>query len=234
MKGRFKPFFLWLLLGGLGITALTGMNPNFSPESKNPISIKLPEPNYSGEITLEEALLNRRSIRSYQDKPLSLEQVSQLLWAAQGITDYSRGFRTAPSAGATYPLEVYFLSGKVTGLSAGLYHYIPERHELILILEGDKRQGLFQASLRQTSIIEAAGVLIFTAIYERTTARYGERGIRYVHMEAGHAAQNVYLQAVSIGLGTVTIGAFEEGRVKKVLNLEERENPLYLMPVGII
>jgi len=234
MKGRFKLFFLWLLLGGLGITALTGVNPNFSPEGKNPAPLKLPEPRYSGVITLEEALLNRRSIRSYQDEPLSLEQISQLLWAAQGITDYSRGFRTAPSAGATYPLDVYFLSGKVIGLPAGLYHYLPERHELILVEEGDKRQELFQASLRQTSIREAAGVLIFTAIYKRTTARYGERGFRYVHMETGHAAQNVYLQAVSLGLGTVTIGAFEDKRVKKVLNLAEEEEPLYLMPVGII
>ncbi len=207
MKSKFLFFFLLLIMGGLGITTLVSANQNVKEENTNLKLIKLPEVIQKGEISVEEALTRRRSVRAYKDLPLSLEQVSQLLWAAQGITEPSLNFRTAPSAGALYPLEVYLLSGNIIGLPAGLYRYIPEQHVLILVSEGDKRQELFQASLRQSSIRNAPGVLIFTAVMERTTRRYGERGIRYVHMEAGHASQNVYLQAAVLGLGTVAIGA---------------------------
>ncbi len=221
-------------MGGLGITTLVSANQNFKEENSNLKSIKLPEVIRKGGISVEEALTKRRSVRTYKDIPLSLEQVSQLLWAAQGVTEPSLNFRTAPSAGALYPLAVYLLSGNITGLSVGLYRYIPEQHALILVSKGDKRQELFQASLRQSSLRNAPGILIFTAIMERTTRRYGERGIRYVYMEAGHASQNVYLQAAALGLGTVAIGAFDDRAVKAILDLPEQEQPLYLMPLGVI
>lgn len=234
MRSKFLFFFLLLIMGGLGITTLVSANQNFKEENSNLKSIKLPEVIKKGEISVEEALTNRRSVRTYKDIPLSLEQVSQLLWAAQGVTEPSLNFRTAPSAGALYPLAVYLLSGNITGLPVGLYRYIPEQHALILVSKGDKRQELFQASLRQSSLRNAPGVLIFTAVMERTTRRYGERGIRYVYMEAGHASQNVYLQAAALGLGTVAIGAFDDRAVKAILDLPEQEQPLYLMPLGVI
>lgn len=193
--------------------------------------IKLPEPKYSSTISIENTLLKRRSIRNYKNVPLMLSEVSQLLWAAQGITD-PRGFRTAPSAGALYPLEVYVVAGNVNDLSRGVYKYKPQGHELVQISKGDKRGELSAAGLGQPSVKNGAIVIIFSAVYERTTQKYGERGLRYVHIEAGHAAQNVYLQAVSLNLGTVVVGAFDDGKVKSVLNMSAKEEPLVIMPVG--
>ncbi len=194
-------------------------------------SIKLPQPLENSKISVEKALQERRSIRQYKNQPMSLPELSQLLWAAQGISG-SGGRRTAPSAGALYPLEVYVVAGKVTGLSAGIYSYDPHKHELSRIAKGDARAELSKAALGQSPIKNAAAVLVFSAVYERTTVKYGERGIRYVHMEAGHAAQNVFLQAVSLDLGTVVIGAFQDEQVRAFLHLPEREQPLYIMPVG--
>ncbi|MEN3183389.1 MAG: SagB/ThcOx family dehydrogenase [Atribacterota bacterium] len=194
--------------------------------------IPLPPPRLESEVSVEEALLQRRSHRSFTPSPLSLQEIAQLLWAAQGVTDKASGFRTAPSAGALYPLEVYFVAGQVEDLSPGVYRYLPEEHALCEVLLGDRREELFRAALFQKWVKEAPGVLVFTAIYERTTRKYGERGIRYVHMEVGHAAQNVYLQAEALGLGTVVVGAFEDSGVQKALGLPVNERPLYLMPVG--
>jgi len=182
-------------------------------------------------MSLEEALAQRRSIRSFKEGPLKLSELSQLLWAMQGITD-PRGLRTAPSAGATYPLEIYVVVSNIQGLSPGVYHYMPQGHGLERIAEGDKRQVLYEAALRQAPVKTAPLVVVIAAEYERTVRRYGERGIRYVHMEAGHVAQNLCLQAVALGLGTVPIGAFEDEEVKNVLGLPEVHKPLYLIPVG--
>ncbi len=193
--------------------------------------IKLPEPKYDGGMPLEEAILRRRSVRDFKAMPLRISEVSQLLWAAQGITG-TLGRRTFPSAGALYPLELYIVSGDVENLPAGIYKYMPGRHELLKIKEGDVRKDLRDAALGQSSIKRAAAVIVMSGVYERTTAQYGERGVRYVHMEAGHAAQNVYLQTVSLGLGTVVIGAFHDEEIRKVMNMSENERPLYLMPVG--
>lgn len=193
--------------------------------------IKLPTPIYDSETAVEEALLERRSVREYRHEPLTLAEVSQLLWAAQGIT-HPAGLRTAPSAGGLYPLEIYLLAGDVTDLPAGIYRYKPQGNELILIAEGDARQALSQAALNQSAARDAAAVIVIAAVYERTTLKYGERGIQYVHMEVGSAAQNVYLQAVSLNLGTVFIGAFYDDEVKKVLHMGKDEQPLGLMPVG--
>lgn len=194
-------------------------------------AIALPQPVMDGTMSLEKALQERRSVRQYAALPLSLSDLSQLLWAAQGVTG-AGGKRTAPSAGALYPLELSAIAGKVTGLAAGVYAYDPRRHELKRIADGDARDALSGAAFGQPSIRNAPAVIALFARYERTTVKYGERGIRYVHMEAGHAAQNVQLQAVARRLGTVVIGAFDDEGVRKVLRLTDREHPLYLIPIG--
>ncbi len=193
--------------------------------------IKLPAPNLHGTVSLEDSLVRRRSVRDYSQEPLNLGELSQLLWAAQGITG-DWGARTAPSAGALYPLEVYALVGNVQGLAAGIYHYIPNDHDIVLTTPGDMRLQLAGAALGQTSVKSAAVDLVFTAVYPRITRKYGERGIRYTHMEIGHAAQNVCLQAAAMGLGTVPIGAFDDIKVGTLLKLPKDEAPLYIIPVG--
>lgn len=193
--------------------------------------ITLPEPVFSSLTSVEEALSKRKSVRTYHAEPLSISDVSQLLWAAQGITRPD-GYRTAPSAGALYPLEIYLLAGDVTSLDSGFYRYEPESHILEKMLKGDFRDELSQAALNQEAIRDAPAVMIITGIYERTTGKYGGRGRQYVHMEVGSISQNIYLQAVSLDLGTVFIGAFYDEEVKKVLRLGENEVPFSIMPVG--
>jgi len=196
--------------------------------------IELPGPKTVGTMSVEEAILRRRSIRNYANKPLSLEDISQLVWAAQGITDAGQGFRSAPSAGALYPLEIYVVVGAngVTGLADGVYRYDPEGHRLEGILMGDLRSRLADAALGQSPVREAPVCIVIAAVYERTTTKYGERGIRYVHIEAGHVGQNLYLQAVARGLGMVVIGAFQDDLVQSVLSLPAEQKPLYIIPVG--
>jgi SagB-type dehydrogenase family enzyme len=193
--------------------------------------IKFPAPRSTSNTSVEEALMKRRSVRAYSGRNVTIQEVSQLLWAAQGITA-PWGGRTAPSAGALYPLELYVVVGDVDGLDKGVYKYKPEGHELEKVADGDKRRELSNAALNQECIRNAAIDIVFTAVYERTTWKYKERGIRYVQIEAGHAAQNVYLQAVSLDLGTVVIGAFFDDMVKEVMHAGDDEEPLYIMPVG--
>jgi len=187
--------------------------------------IALPSPARSGHLSLEQALARRRSVREFSDKPLSDQDLSQLLWAAQGIT-HLEDLRTAPSAGALYPLELYLVN------AAGFHRYDPQHHELHRRSERDLRPALYRAALEQ-AVREAPAVFVITAIYERTARKYGDaRSPRYVHMEAGHAAQNLLLQAVALGLGAVPIGAFHDAQVQKVLGLPTEEQPLYLIPTG--
>jgi SagB-type dehydrogenase family enzyme len=193
--------------------------------------ITLPEIITKGNISLEEALQLRRSTRRYSDNSLNISHVSQLLWSAQGITN-ERGYRTAPSAGATFPLEMFLVANNVDGLTKGLYHYDPQQHSLRFLREEDLAEPLSRACLGQRMLREGAAVLVFAAEFERTTARYGERGIRYVHNEIGHASQNVHLQAAALGLGTVVIGAYRDEEVEALLQLDEALRVLYLMPVG--
>ncbi len=195
------------------------------------LRINLPVPKADSGVSVEKALRERRSVREFKRTPLALNELSQLVWAAQGISGPA-GLRTAPSAGALYPLELYVLAGKVEGLAAGIYKYNPRGHELMRIVEGDKRHGLSEAALSQSSIRDAAAVFVFAAVYERSTIKYGRRGVRYVHMEAGHAGQNVCLQAVALNLGAVVTGAFDDEQVKKIVNMTANEEPLYLIPVG--
>lgn len=194
-------------------------------------SIKLPKPQYDSNVSIEETLLKRRSIRSYKSEPLAIAEISQLLWSAQGVTN-RKGFKTAPSAGALYPLEVYIAAGNVTDLDAGIYKYYPHKHEIVNTIKGDKRSELCRAGLGQSSIKNAPAVMVFCAVFERVTGSYGKRGIQYVHMEVGHAIQNVCLQAISLGLGSVIIGAFNDYDVKDVMNFELDEHPLLILPVG--
>ena len=200
----------------------------------NQTKIHLPAPNQRGETPLETAIARRRSIRSFTSEQLSQYQLSQLLWAAQGVIENLGGFRTVPSAGATYPLELLVLCGEssVEKIGAGIYRYNVDSHSLIRHLEGDVRRELAGAALGQDCIYEAPVDIVICADYERTTIRYGTRGEKYVHMEVGHAAQNLYLQATALGLGTVVIGAFHDEQVREVLKLEKRCKPLYIMPVG--
>jgi SagB-type dehydrogenase family enzyme len=195
--------------------------------------IALPTPRLKGEMSLEEAVSRRRSRREFKGPPLTLEQVSQILWAAQGITDRG-GLRAAPSAGALYPLDLYAAVGQQTveGLAEGVYHYGPQGHTLERILEGDVRETLARLAVEQEFIAESPLALVITGEYERTSWKYRERAARYVHMEAGHAAQNVYLQAEVLGLSTVTVGAFQDEELARALGLPAEHQPLYVMPIG--
>jgi SagB-type dehydrogenase family enzyme len=212
-----------LLILLFGITLSTG----FANQTGG--NMKLPEPKYTSNISVEEAMLKRRSVRSYKDKALTVEEVSQILWSVQGKTA-EWGGRTVPSAGATYPLEIYLVAGKVEGIEPGVYHYNPANHSITIKKQSDVRSKLAIAALGQEYIAKAPISIVISAIYERTTRRYGERGIRYVYMEAGHAGQNCHLQCETMGLGTVMIGAFDDEEVKRVLGIAEA--PLYIMPVG--
>ncbi|MEA3324566.1 MAG: SagB/ThcOx family dehydrogenase [Euryarchaeota archaeon] len=195
--------------------------------------IMLPEPRTTGEISIEEAMRNRRSVRRYTKEAITLNDLSQLLWAAQGITS-EEGFRTAPSAGALYPLEVYVVAGNVDGLAGGVYRYRAEGHTLQRIRDGDLRKNLSECALKQTQITDAAVDIVFAAVFNRTTAKYGERGVRYVYIEAGHAAQNVYLQAEALDLGVCAVGAFYEQEVSELLALPEEEIPIYILTIGMV
>jgi len=189
-------------------------------------TITLPEPGLIGTVTLEETLQLRRSVRQFQDTPLTDAQIGQLLWAAQGITHPS-GLRTAPSAGALYPLEFY------AATQDGLFHYRPHSHSLERVLEDDPRPALHQAALRQNAVLEAPLVIVISAVFERTAQKYGDaRTPQYVYLEAGHAAQNILLQAVALELGAVPIGAFYEDQIIQALSLPADQVPLYLIPVG--
>ncbi len=198
--------------------------------------ILLPYPSLKGNISVEEALLMRRSVRDYLPKPLTLKQLAQILWAAQGITELRYKFRAAPSAGATYPLEVYVVvkSGGVEGVKAGIYKYDVDTHSLLLVKEGDFSKELAKAALDQEWVLEAPVNIVIVAEYERTTRYYGSRGYQYVHMEVGHVGQNIYLQAVALNLGTVAVGAFYDDKVAGILDLPANYRPLYIMPVGAV
>ncbi|MDI6795040.1 MAG: SagB/ThcOx family dehydrogenase [bacterium] len=196
-------------------------------------TITLPPPQKAGSVSVEEAIAKRRSKRAFSVKPIEIEKLSQLLWAAQGITDEVGGFkRAAPSAGALYPLEIFVIVGQVSGLEPGLYHYLPFLHHLELIESGDLRVRLARAALSQRFIASAPLSIVITAEYERVTGKYGQRGVTYTHIEVGHVGENLFLQAEAIGLATVPVGAFYDEPVSKLLNLSSGVTPLYIMPFG--
>ena len=188
--------------------------------------VSLPNPLKDGKTSLEAAFQRRRTVREFSEESLAMEVISQLLWSAQGLT-HDGYRRTAPSAGATYPLELYLVNGD------GIFQYVTSDHTLLLTIEGDRRRDLHDASLEQEFILEAPATLVFTAVFARTEQRYGStRSPRYIHMEVGHAAQNVLLQAAALNLGAVPIGAFEDERVSQVMNLPADHVPLYMISIG--
>jgi SagB-type dehydrogenase family enzyme len=197
-----------------------------SPTPAATDEIDLPPPRTEGKLSLEEALAQRRSVRSfYRNRPLNLQDIAQLFWAAQGVTR-GWGGRTAPSAGALYPLEAYAATSK------GVYRYLPADHRAETRLREDVREALWTAGLSQEALTLAAAIFVISAVYERTAQKYGGRAERYVKLEAGHAAQNLLLQAVALNLGAVVIGAFHDQDVAAALGLAVDEEPLYLIPVG--
>ena len=198
--------------------------------------IKLPKPDYQG-MPVEEAIKKRRSVRSYSKKALTLPQLSQLLFAAQGITGnhYGHDVRTVPSAGALYPMEVYLAVNNVEELPRGIYHYNIQKHALELLKEGDFRKELAKAGLGQDMLGEAQVTFILSSVFERTQRKYGDRSFRYIYMEAGHISQNIALQAVSLGLGSVCVGAFYGEQVNCLIGLDgNTESAIYLQAVGAL
>jgi SagB-type dehydrogenase family enzyme len=186
--------------------------------------MELPKPKRKGTVSLEEAISKRRSVRRFSDAPVSIEDLSQILWAAQGMTEGY--YRAVPSAGALYPIEL-FVSTK-----DGVYRYVPEGHRLDEGIKKDVRKEISTAALGQKFIKEAPVVLVITAVFERVKSKYGERGTRYVFMEAGHVAQNVCLQAVALGLATVVTGAFYDSQVQDALEIPKECAPIYILPIG--
>ncbi len=194
-------------------------------------TIQLSAPRLKGRMSIEEAIAARRSKRAYRGDPVRLVDAGQLLWAAQGITDPKERKRAAPSAAALYPLETYLVATQIDGLTPGVYRYRPEEHDLVLQAPGSRRREL-AASIDQDCVRFSACLLVFAAVYERTTVKFGQRGIRYVHMEAAHAAQNVQLQATALRLGSVMVGSFKEDEIRSILGLPECEEPVYLVALG--
>jgi len=213
-----------MITGSLFFAAVTGQAAE---------AVKLPEPSFQGQMSLEETLKKRRTVRRFANRELDLAQVSQLLWGTDGLSD-PRGLRTAPSAGATYPLELYLVVGErgVKGLAPGLYHYSPASHTLELTRKGDLRAAVARDCLHQTWMAEAPVMVVFAAEYRRCLARYGDRGIRYTHMEVGHAGQNLFLQAEALGLACGIVGAFQDRTLQQTLQLPSSREPLLVMPVG--
>jgi SagB-type dehydrogenase family enzyme len=198
--------------------------------------ISLPAATVDGGIAVEKALATRRSQRSLSGDALTLKQLSQLLWSGQGVTATTqnppRSLRTAPSAGATYPMELYAVVGAVEGLDPGVYRYVPAGHALAPVTRGDVRPALFEAANRQAAVQTAPVTLVLAAVVARTAARYGERAERYVAIEVGAVGENIYLQAESLGLGTVYMGSFSDDAVKSVLGLPADQAVYGILPVG--
>jgi SagB-type dehydrogenase family enzyme len=211
--------------------ALMDGSPDENAPEPNPRRIALPQPRQDGEVSVERALRARRSVRAYANDALTMGEIAQMLWAAQGITD-ADGLRTAPSAGALYPLELYLGAANVDGLEPGVYQYAPHAHALVPLREGDRRKAVASAALGQECVETAPALLVIAAVYARTAKKYGSRAERYAHIEVGHAVQNVYLQAEAMGMGTVMVGAFDDKALARALGLPKEEAPLAIMPLG--
>lgn len=201
------------------------------PALKQVQAVRLAEPRQDSGISLDRCIRQRRSVRGFRGRALSRGELSQLLWAAQGITG-PEATRAVSSAGALYPLELYVVAGDVASLPAGVYHYLAGRQELVLTAPGDRREKLVAAACDQDWIATASVIICIAGVFERTTVKYGQRGRGFVYIEAGHAAQNLMLQAIALGLGTTIVGAFSDADVKRLLHLDADETPLCLLPVG--
>jgi len=218
-------FFLFLILF---FSFLAIHNNGFAQET-----IKLPSPCLDGTVSLEKTLAERRTVREFSATPLSLDEISQLLWAGQGIIDRENGYRTAPSAGALYPLTIYLIAGNVAGLPQGVYEYKPDGHELVKISEGDMRPELCKGTFVEPWIKNAGATFVLTADYKKSEKKFAKQAIRYVDMEAGGAAQNIYLEAAAINVGIVAIGAFDCEKITKIIGISSsKKEPVYIIPAG--
>lgn len=239
MKGLVSLLLFGIIVAGAPSWAQTGAGDKAQGDEQ--ARIKFPEPRLDGPVSLEKVIKERRSVRSYSDEALSVADAAQLLWAAYGITEprpdgpaFMRGgLRTAPSAGALYPFEIYLVAGKVTGLAAGVYKYVSTSHELVRVQAGDQRGALCAAALGQGWIRQVPAALVVAAVFARTTKKYGERGSeRYIWMDAGFVGENVYLQARALGLGCCIAGAFNDAAVKQTVKMTEDETPVCILGVG--
>jgi SagB-type dehydrogenase family enzyme len=196
--------------------------------------VKLPLPASQGKVSVEQAIKQRRTIRSFISRALNLNQLAQLLWSASGITEGNGYKRAAPSAGALYPMDIYVVMGKdgVPPIEAGVYHYQPATHQLVKVMKGDVRFSVARASLSQMWMSKAPLTMVITAEYQRATGKYGKRGIKYALIEAGHIGQNIYLQAQALGLEAGLVGAFHDAEVIGAINIPSNHEPILLMPVG--
>lgn len=195
-------------------------------------TIYLQPPTLKGNISVEEVLTKRRSVRTYSNKAIPLHHISQLLWAAYGITN-DEGLRTAPSAGALYPIKIYLAAYNITSLSPGIYEYVPHGHQLIKHKKGDFKKEMFFACLEQNMLLEAAAVITYCVNYKKVSARYGNLANRFADMDVAHSSQNVYLQAEALGIGTCAVGAFEEDKMLKIIECDSSYKVIYLMPFGM-
>jgi len=196
--------------------------------------MNLTPPILDGGMSLEKAIKQRRTVRSFERTPITKQQFSQILWAAQGITENRRFKRAAPSGGALYPADVYVVVGQscVEELTAGVYHYIPSDHSVQKGADGDRRRDIAIASLGQMWMASAPVQFVVTAEYSRITIKYGDRGVRYALIEIGHIGQNIFLQCQAVGLAAGIVGAFNDREVARVLGIETDHEPIIIFPVG--
>ena len=229
MRSKIAGAFLVAVLGVLlGAAAF----PADAVAAESDKAVKLPPPKTDGGLALNRALAVRRSNRSLDQKPIALETLSQLLWAAQGIAD-EKGHRTAPSARPVYALEVYVLAGNVTGLAAGTYKFMPAGHELRLLSAGDRREEMVKQAIGQAWIKAAPAVVVITGVKERMSAKGGEKAVKWVYVEAGLAAENFLLEVAALGLASTYVGGFDTEGLHKFLGLPAGEEPIAVLPVGV-
>jgi SagB-type dehydrogenase family enzyme len=231
-RAKIKWYSFWLLIVLSGCSTREGNSQMVVKNKKN--SIQLPVPKTNGALSVEQAIAQRRSIRQYKQLPLSIDTIAQLLWAAQGIT-HDTLKRAVPSAavpdgGPLYPLELYLVAKNITGLAAGVYHYIVQKHALEQCVSEDVSACLSS----QPCVMQAMASIVICGDYERIGRAYPEQAQRYTHMEVGMAAENLYLQSQALNVGTVFVGHFDEKAVHALLALPAKEQPLCIMPLGLI
>jgi SagB-type dehydrogenase family enzyme len=210
------------------ILILLSMGYQIHTKEVSSMIIELPSPSTKGKVSVEEAISKRRSIRNFKENDLSLNEISQILWSAQGITKKTSylNLRAAPSAGAIYPITVFLIK------KDGVFEYLVEKHSIKLISQKDIREKIAEASFNQNFISKAPISLILCANYSKITQKYGKRGIRYADIEVGHIAENIHLQAVSLELGSVPVGAFDDEKISEILSLPKDLKPVYIIPIG--
>lgn len=215
---------------GLALALLALAPLHAAAEATPRATVALPAPKHDGDVSIEKALMQRRSVRKLAPAPLTLEEIGQLCWAAQGVTD-DKGHRTAPSARGLYPLELYVLAGSVQGLAPGLYHYEPARNALTLLAAGDGRADFEHKGVGQAWVATAPAIFVISGAVGKM-ANLKERGLEFMWVEAGLAAQGFFLEASAMKLGSTFVGGFRPQEAHAVLALPDSEAVLAVLPVG--